>query len=135
MTLSIIFDKDIQHVLMRLHHKQGMYNYIGGHVAHGESEQDASYRELEEETGITRDDVELQFVRREAVSRNNCLPGNNTWSLYITTGVLNKEVSLSEECNKLVWVSLTDLDRILYNSFGNGNCYTYLLEALSVLSN
>lgn len=128
MTLTVIFDKDIKHVLMCHHAKQNMLNYIGGKIRDVEQPLDASYREVEEETGITRDDIELFFIREEHVARPN-----TCWRLHVTTGILNKDVTLIPEKNALQWVAIDDLDTILRKTFGNGNCYTYLVEALDVL--
>lgn len=128
MTLTIIFDKDVQHVLMCNHAKQRMLNYIGGHVRDTEQLMDASYREVEEETGITRNDITLYSVREEHVSKPR-----TCWRLHVTCGVCNKYVTLRPEKNTLQWVALDDLDTITYKTFGNGNCYTYLVEALDVL--
>lgn len=46
-------------------HGEGFYSVPGGHVEHNEKVLDACYRELEEETGITREmlkDYPLEFV-------------------------------------------------------------------------
>lgn len=134
MTLTLIFNKDLSRVLMCYHRKQHAYNYVGGHKEHGESEMETSYRELQEETGITRNDVELVFIRREQVSLNNAFSGNNCWTLYITAGVLEGDIALIEENNRLEWVSVTDVDRIIFSTFGNGNCYTYMREAIDILT-
>lgn len=132
MTLTIIFDKKQENVLMCFHSNQGMYNYIGGHIKHGENPVDASYREVKEETGIARDDINLHFVRRESVACSKACYDSAYWNLYVTAGILNKDVTLQQEKNPLHWVSLDDLDTILFDSFGYGNCYTYLQEALRV---
>ena len=37
----------------------GLLNFVGGKIENGESSEDAAYRELFEETAITRDDISL----------------------------------------------------------------------------
>lgn len=133
MTLTIIFDKDAKHVLMCFHSKQGAYNYIGGHIRECEQPLFASYREVEEETGITREDIELHFVREEHVAAGSKYYKNNRWRLHVTAGILNKDVVLKEEKNSLEWIDTDDYELIIGSTFGYGNCYTYLLEAMDVL--
>lgn len=131
--LTLIFDKDIQHVLMCYHSKQNAYNYIGGKIEYMEDRMDAAYRELLEETGIRREDVDLHFVREEHVTCVARCYSNKCWKLYISAGILKNNVVLKEEKNRLEWVAIDDMDKILKQSFGNGNCVTYLLESLDVL--
>lgn len=129
MTLSIVINPEHDRVLMCYHNKQHMWNFIGGHVEECEDSMDASYRELEEETGITREDIELMFVRHESVSSSWCSP----WMMYVTTGVLKKPVELKEEKNNLKWIELTDFKTIVDESFGFGNCLCFLRESLATL--
>lgn len=133
MVLTIIFDKTCEHVLMCFHNKQKMYNYVGGHIKPHEDPMVASYRELREETGITSEDVELHFVRREGVTCPASSYKCPCWNMSVTAGVLNKDVCLKPEKNELVWIPRTDTQTILTETFGNGNCYTYLKEAIDVL--
>lgn len=132
-TLSVIFNSNRKAVLMCWHKKQEAYNFIGGKVREMESEMDASYRELKEETGITKDDVELYFVRREQVtSMAYNKQHGHVWSMYVTTGVLNKSVDLVEGENQLRWIPIVQFKELVDDMFGYGNCYTFLLEAIEV---
>lgn len=131
-TLTIVFDKERENVLMCFHEKQQMYNFIGGKVKDDEADEVASYRELLEETGITRDDIVLIPLRKEIVYPNKVLYDDD-WSMCITFGVLNKDVTLREEANHLYWVGLND-SRIDVQSTGHGNCRVFLNEALAVMS-
>lgn len=130
-TLTIVFNKECDKVLMCWHEKQRAYNFIGGSIKDGESKKDASYRELLEETGITKDDIQLFTVRQEIVFGNKDLYKND-WDMYITYGVLNKGVTLKEEKNRLCWLPITS-EEIDVNSMGYGNCRVFLNEALALL--
>ena len=129
MTISIIFDKSVENVLMCFHTKQGMFNFVGGHVESHENGLEGSYRELEEETGITRGDVELKFVRCESTSSAIYKP----YSLYVNCGILDHEVRLREENNSLLWVPISNVKTLMDETFGNGNCLVYMREALITL--
>ena len=61
-TLTLVFNKECNKVLMCIHKKQGMLNYIGGKVEAFEEPMDASYRELEEETGYYADINDVTFL-------------------------------------------------------------------------
>lgn len=131
-TLSIIFNKECDKVLMCFHNKQQLYNFIGGTIEpDDESKMDASYRELFEETGIPEDAVELRFVRQEIVTVNSKLYDND-WLMYVTYGILNKDIELKEEKNKLVWVDYGD-PIIDTQSMGYGNCRVFLNEAIALM--
>ena len=127
-TLTIVFNKERNKVLMCFHEKKKGYNFIGGKVEEGESEIDASYRELEEETGIGKDVIDLCFVRRESVSTGY----DAVYSMYVTAGVLKEDVEVRPEVNPLVWVDITDTNFFL-EAFGFGNCFTFLHEAMVTL--
>ena len=73
-----------------------------------------AYRELAEETNISRNDVFLKhFMNIEYISFDK--------SLEIYYGILNKEVELVEEVNKLEWVDINDnfFDMTKYAGEGN----------------
>lgn len=134
MTVTLVFDDTKQFVLMCYHTKQGKWNFVGGHTEDMEQPMDASYRELDEETGITRNDIDLRFVREEHVSANGVNNGGSSvWSLYVTAGILDKDVELCEEKNPLTWMSIYDLNTILLGTTGYGNCWVFLREACDIL--
>lgn len=58
-TLTLVFNKQMNKVLMCYHEKQHAYNFIGGKSEVGETDLDTSYRELYEETGISKNDIDL----------------------------------------------------------------------------
>ena len=113
----VIFNKEINKTLMCKRTKEpyiGMYNLVGGKIEKENDGLNEAYRELVEETNISKDDVELKhFMNIEYVSFNK--------SLEVYYGILNKEVELVEEVNKLEWVDINDnfFDMTRYAGEGN----------------
>ena len=113
----VIFDKEMNKTLMCKRTKEpymGMYNLVGGKIEKENDGLNEAYRELVEETNISKDDVELKhFMNIEYVSFNK--------SLEVYYGILNKEVELVEEVNKLEWVDINDnfFDMTRYAGEGN----------------
>ena len=100
----VIFNKKINKTLMCKRTKEpyiGMYNLVGGKIEKENDGLNEAYRELVEETDISKNDIELKhFMNIEYVSFNK--------SLEVYYGALNKEVDLVEEVNKLEWVDIND---------------------------
>jgi 8-oxo-dGTP diphosphatase len=104
MNMSAVFDKAEENILMCLRAKdpyKGLYNLNGGKVEPGEDETEAAYRELLEETGITKDDIKLTRF----IDFHYFMSGNE---LQVFVGKLNKNVKLIEEKNKLYWRPASD---------------------------
>ena len=102
LNLVVVFDENLEKVLFCVRTKQpykGLYNFVGGKVEEGESNEDAAYRELFEETGISRNDIELDYF----MDINYFKYENNIQVFY---GILKHDVNLVEEKNKLEWVEL-----------------------------
>lgn len=62
LNLIVVFSKNLDNVLFCIRAKEpykGLYNFVGGKVEKGETNDDAAYRELFEETGISCDDIKL----------------------------------------------------------------------------
>ncbi|MCR5146145.1 MAG: NUDIX hydrolase [Clostridia bacterium] len=116
--LIVIFNKPMNKSLFCIRAKdpyKGLYNFVGGKVEESESNDDAAYRELFEETGISKDDIKLDHFMDIAYFKY----GNN---LQVYYGILEKDVTLVEEKNKLEWVSIDDESVLLDNKFaGNYN--------------
>ena len=115
LNLIVVFNKNIDKGLFCIRAKEpykGMYNFVGGKVENGESNDDAAYRELFEETGIRRDDIELDHF----MDLNYFKYENNIQVYY---GILKHEVTLVEEKNKLEWVTIND--ELLNNNKFAGN--------------
>ena len=113
----VIFNKDMNKTLMCKRTKEpymGMYNLVGGKIEKENDGLNEAYRELIEETNISKNDVELNhFMNIEYISFNK--------SLEVYYGILNKEVELVEEVNKLEWVDINDnfFDMTKYAGEGN----------------
>ena len=113
----VIFNKEMNQTLMCKRTKEpykGMYNLVGGKIEKENNGLNEAYRELVEETNISLNDVELKhFMNIEYVTFNK--------SLEVYYGILNKEVELVEEVNKLEWVDINDnfFDMTKYAGEGN----------------
>ena len=113
----VIFNKEMTKTLMCKRTKEpymGMYNLVGGKIEKENDGLNEAYRELKEETNIDKNDVELKhFMNIEYFSFNK--------SLEVYYGILNKEVELVEEVNKLEWVDINDnfFDMTRYAGEGN----------------
>ena len=115
LNLIVIFNASLDKVLFCVRAKEpykGLYNFVGGKVEENESNDDAAYRELFEETGISNKDVELDHF----MDLNYFKYQNN---LQVYYGILNHEVNLIEEKNKLEWLTIND--EMLNNSKFAGN--------------
>ncbi len=115
LNLIVVFNKNLDKVLFCIRAKEpykGLYNFVGGKVEKDESNDDAAYRELFEETGISNKDIELDHF----MDLNYFKYENN---LQVYYGILKHEVKLVEEKNKLEWVSINE--EILDNSKFAGN--------------
>ena len=115
LNLIVIFNASLDKVLFCVRAKEpykGLYNFVGGKVEENESNDDAAYRELFEETGISNKDVELDHF----MDLNYFKYQNN---LQVYYGILNHEVNLREEKNKLEWLTIND--EMLNNSKFAGN--------------
>ena len=112
-----VFNKDHTKVLMckrRSDPYKGKYNFVGGKIEQGEDGISAAYRELEEETGITRRDISLiHFI-------------DFTYHWYgirleFYIGRFNTDIPVHGDENDLLWIPL-DSDFFDISTFaGEGN--------------
>lgn len=99
LNVIIVYNTDESKILMCHRKKEpykGLYNLVGGKVEENESYIDAAYRELNEETGITKDNINLVHLMDFDYSIND-------YQLQVYVGKLNKEVNVVDEVNKLYW--------------------------------
>ena len=117
MNVIVVFDKDLKQTLMCKRTKEpymGMYNLVGGKIEKENDGLNEAYRELVEDTNITKDDIELiHFMNLTYVKWDK--------ELEVYYGVLNKDVELIEEVNKLEWVDINEnfFDMTRYAGEGN----------------
>lgn len=107
----VVFNKDKDAILFCKRKKdpyKGFYNFVGGKLESEETSEAAAYRELQEETGISRKDIRLYRLMDLTYYHLGFV-------LEIYVGVLEHEMELREEVNPLEWLSLnenfTDKDR------------------------
>lgn len=123
----VIFDKDMKKTLMCNRTKEpykGMYNLVGGKIENENDGLNEAYRELFEETNISKNDVSLQhFMNIDYLAFNK--------SLEVYCGVLNKNVELIEEVNKLEWVNIDDNFFDMQRYAGEGNI-GHIIEEIKI---
>ena len=117
LNVIIVFNKENDKILMCKRTKEpykGKLNLVGGKAEKDEDELYAAYRELEEETGITKNDIILTNLMNFEYKLQDM-------ELEVYVGKLNKKVKLVEEINKLVWVDKNDnfFDTEKYAGEGN----------------
>ena len=117
LNVVLVFNKEKDKILMCKREKnpyKGLYNLVGGKLEDGENELDGSYRELEEETGITSSDIFLKHVMNFEYKLLDM-------ELELFAGRLNKDKELVEEVNKLYWIDATENFFDMNKFAGEGN--------------
>lgn len=117
MNVIVVYNKKEDKILMCLRKKEpykGLYNLVGGKVEKDETGLESAYRELEEESGITKEDIILTHLMTFNYQMSNI-------ELQVYTGKLNKDVKVVEEVNKLYWINANDnfFDMTKYAGKGN----------------
>ncbi len=104
LNVILVYNKEENKILMCKREKEpykGKFNLVGGKVEQNEDELHAAYRELQEETGITNNDIKLTHMMNLQYKMSDM-------ELEVFTGKLNKDVELIEEVNKLYWMNKED---------------------------
>ncbi len=117
LNVVIIYDKKEENILMCKRAKEpykGKYNLVGGKLEEGETKLQGAYRELQEETGISKKDVKLKHLMNFQYQMQNM-------ELEVYVGKLNKEVELKEEVNHLQWMNKNENFFDLQKYAGEGN--------------
>ena len=99
LNVIIVYSNDESKILMCYRKKEpykGLYNLVGGKIEENETNIEAAYRELNEETGISKDDISLVHLMDFNYNINDV-------ELQVYAGKLNKEVEVVDEVNKLYW--------------------------------
>lgn len=100
----VVFDKNKENLLFCKRAKnpyKGLLNFVGGKVEPEEGSEYAAYRELLEETGISRKQIKLHRLMDFTYYQQQFV-------LEIYVGVLEQDVTLVEEVNSLEWISIED---------------------------
>lgn len=117
LNVIIVYNKEEDKILMCKREKEpykGKFNLVGGKVEENENELQAAYRELQEETGITRQDITLTHIMNFQYQMSNI-------ELEVYAGKLRKEVKVVEEVNKLYWIDKKENFFDLQKYAGEGN--------------
>ncbi len=121
-----VFDKDLKYTLMCKRAKdpyKGMYNFVGGKVEKDNSLEEA-YRELYEETNISKKDIKIIHLMDIFYYQKN-------FELEIYYGILKNDVNLIEEVNKLEWISTKDNFFNMTKFAGEGNI-GHIMEQIKI---
>lgn len=115
--LIVIFHPNDEKVLMCKRLKSpylGLSNFVGGKIEPSEDSIDAAYRELFEETSITRDDVFLTHLMTFTYPLDPCY-------VEVYVGKLKCEITVSGDENELYWSTLDHnfFDMTKYAGEGN----------------
>lgn len=122
--LIVVYNESGDKVLLCKRRKnpyKGLSNFVGGKIHQGEDGLTAAYRELQEETSITREDIVLTHFMDLSYY---------TFDLYLEVyvGKINKVCEVAGEENELYWSSL-DRDFFDITEFaGEGNMGHILME-------
>jgi len=113
----VVFNEKCDKVLMCKRSKnpyKGLSNFVGGKIEENEDGLDAAYRELEEETTITKNDIILSHLMDFTYHFGNCY-------LEVYVGKLNKLINVSGDENELYWSALNHnfFDVTQYAGIGN----------------
>lgn len=113
----VVYNENADKILMCKRKKdpyKGLANFVDGKIEKKENGLDAAYRELEEETTITKDDIMLLHIMGFTYYIEN-------YYLEVYVGKLNKIVNVNGTENKLFWSTLDNnfFDETQYAGEGN----------------
>ncbi len=117
LNVIMVFNQEEDKILMCKRAKEpykGKYNLVGGKVEQGEDELHAAYRELQEETGITKDNITLIPIMNFQYKISDI-------ELELYAGKLKKNVEVVKEVNELYWIDKKENFFDLQKYAGEGN--------------
>lgn len=117
LNVILVYNEEEDKILMCKREKEpykGKFNLVGGKVEKGENELHAAYRELQEETGITKEDIKLTNLMNFEYKMQDM-------ELEVYVGKLDKEKKVVEEINKLYWIDKQDNFFDVEKYAGEGN--------------
>lgn len=130
----LVFDREKKNILMCRRRKppyQGLLNLVGGKVEPGEEREHAAYRELREETAITREDITLDNIVNFTYPHKS--DGAEAYILECYAGVLKRDVDIRGDENELLWISADEdfTDSSRFAGVGNiAHMVKYALEEI-----
>jgi len=113
----MIYNSEMSRLLMCKRSKnpyKGLSNLVGGKIEPGETGIMAAYRELQEETGITDQDVVLHHLMDFVYHVHGCY-------LEVYVGKLRRDVQVSGNEHELYWADLDQNFFDLSRFAGEGN--------------
>lgn len=123
----VVFSKDFKKTLMCKRTKEpykGMYNLVGGKIEKENDGLNEAYRELKEETNISKKDIILvHFMNMTYIKWDK--------ELEVYYGVLNNDVRLIEEVNSLEWMPINDNFFDMKKYAGEGNI-GHIIEEIKI---
>jgi len=113
----IVYNYDSEKILMCRRLKdpyKGLSNLVGGKIETGESSLDSAYRELFEETNISKEDIKLHHLMDFTYYFQN-------YYVEVYVGKLKHDISVFGDENELYWSDLDHnfFDMSLYAGEGN----------------
>ena len=130
LNVILVYNQAGDKVLMCKRAKQpykGKFNLVGGHVEQNEDELHAAYRELQEETGITNNEIKLVHIMNFQYKISDM-------ELEVYVGKLNKNMHLVEEVNKLYWIDTEENFFDMEKFAGEGNI-GHMLKQVEICKN
>lgn len=127
MNVIVVLNQRMENTLMCKRAKEpyiGMYNLVGGKIENENDGLNEAYRELEEETNIKKEDIDLIHFMNLTYTK---------WDkeLEVYYGILKNEVELIEKVNKLEWVSVNDDFFDMNRYAGEGNI-GHIIEEIKI---
>ena len=117
MNVIVVYDHARQKILMcrrRRDPYKGKLNFVGGKLEPGESGEEAAYRELWEETSISREDIRLVHLMDMVYYTYHM-------TIEVYTGRLNHKMCVSGEENDLLWLDANENFEDMNRFAGEGN--------------
>lgn len=123
--LLLIYNCSGEKILMCKRRKEpfkGLLNLAGGKIEIGEGGLEAAYRELQEETGITGEDIRLFHLMDVTYY---CSQGH----IEVYVGKLKRDVTVNGDENELFWIDANSrfYDKTVFA--GGGNIGHFIEEA------
>lgn len=127
LNISVVYNANKDKILMCFRSKnpyKGLYNFVGGKLEEGEDMLEGAYRELLEETGISKNDIIL-------IPLMDLFYHTIDVELNVYVGSLNKEVDLVEEVNSLCWIDANENFFDMKRFAGEGNI-GHIIETINL---